>query len=498
MVPLKTGPCLIKSIPANTVSPIALAKKIDWPELSFLFSGSTGGWFDGDYSLLGGLPFGRFQSKGTHSRFDHLSSREAHPTHDTGNPLDSLQSWLNLFKIPESAVLNPLKNLPFPLGGAVGYFSYELAHQLENIPETQNDFNFPDIDLLFINFYIIMDHKKNLIHLIYNPFPEIQMGNTQAHAFLKGHKLLAQTEEKIKAAQETQTALHEGPNEDWEVRATTACSSETYQNMVRRAKGYIAEGDIFQANLSHQFSAPCPFKSLFELYSRLYQINPSPFSCYLDFGEVQIASASPERLVRIQNKQGKRIVDTRPIAGTRPRGSDPSQDNDLVTSLYESEKERAEHLMLVDLERNDLGKVCKYGSISVNALMALEKYSHVSHLVSDIQGELADGVTPLQVLKALFPGGTITGVPKVRCMEIISELEQKARGIYTGAIGYIGFDGEMDLNIAIRTWVRKKDKMMFQVGAGIVADSDPKKEYQETLQKAAALMEALKPVQQKG
>ncbi|MFQ5950282.1 MAG: anthranilate synthase component I family protein, partial [Nitrospiria bacterium] len=268
-------------------------------------------------------------------------------------------------------------------------------------------------------------------------------------------------------------------------------SPAAYMEMVRRAKGYIAAGDIFQANLSHRLTFRFPFKSLFPIYRRLWRINPSPFSAYLDLGEIQIASGSPERLVCIKKGAHADIVETRPIAGTRPRGRDPLEDIRMIKALYESEKERAEHLMLIDLERNDLGKICRYGTVRVDSLMTLEKYSHVFHLVSNVRGELIPGASPLQVLQALFPGGTITGVPKIRCMEIIAELEGKARGIYTGAIGYIGFGGEMDLNIAIRTWVRRGDEMMFQVGAGIVADSDPQSEYQETLQKAAALMKAL-------
>jgi anthranilate/para-aminobenzoate synthase component I len=208
-------------------------------------------------------------------------------------------------------------------------------------------------------------------------------------------------------------------------------------------------------------------------------------------GTIEIASGSPERLVHLHKETEKRFVETRPIAGTRPRGKNLTEDEKMIRQLYESEKERAEHLMLVDLERNDLGKICRYGSVHVDSLMALEKYSHVIHLVSQIRGEIRPEILPTQVIKALFPGGTITGVPKIRCMQIISELEKKSRGIYTGAIGYITFSGEMDLNIAIRTWVRHHDTLTFQVGAGIVADSDPDLEYQETLQKAAALMNAL-------
>jgi anthranilate/para-aminobenzoate synthase component I len=260
--------------------------------------------------------------------------------------------------------------------------------------------------------------------------------------------------------------------------------------MVSRAKEYIAAGDIFQANLSHRFHATLSGESIFPLYQNLREINPSPFSAYLNMGGFEIASGSPERLVRVKRTKGKFLVETRPIAGTCPRGQDDAEDQEKIAKLYGSEKERAEHLMLVDLERNDLGRVSRFGTVSVDALMTLERYSHLFHLVSNIVGELRESVSATDVISALFPGGTITGVPKVRCMQIISELESHPRGPYTGSLGYIDFSGEIDLNIIIRTFYRKGSDLFFQVGAGIVADSDPEMEYQETLQKAAALIAA--------
>jgi anthranilate/para-aminobenzoate synthase component I len=208
-------------------------------------------------------------------------------------------------------------------------------------------------------------------------------------------------------------------------------------------------------------------------------------------GGVEIASSSPERLVRVKKESGSFLIETRPIAGTCPRGLTYEEDQARIAAMYKDEKERAEHLMLVDLERNDIGKVAQFGTVSVDALMALERYSHVSHLVSNIVGRLRESVLAADVIRALFPGGTITGVPKVRCMQIIAEMETRARGLYTGAIGMIDFSGEIDLNIVIRSFIRQGSELSFQVGAGIVADSNPKMEYQETLHKAAALMKAL-------
>ena len=262
-----------------------------------------------------------------------------------------------------------------------------------------------------------------------------------------------------------------------------------FEAMVRRALAHIRAGDIFQANLSQRFTASWRGPA-FPLYQALRRINPSPFACFLSSEELSVVSCSPERLARVQ--EGR--LDTRPIAGTRPRGETPGEDALNSLELLLSEKERAEHVMLVDLARNDLGRVCAAGSVGVTELMALEAYSHVHHIISDVSGDLRRGVDAVEVIRAVFPGGTITGCPKVRCMQILRELEPAARGLYTGSLGYLGFDGAMDLNIAIRTMVIQREQLSFHVGAGIVADSDPEREYHETLAKAAALREALEAV----
>jgi aminodeoxychorismate synthase component I len=263
-------------------------------------------------------------------------------------------------------------------------------------------------------------------------------------------------------------------------------SREDYVDRVRSAQTYIREGDIYQANLSQRFEIHFTGNP-FHLYRNLRRINPSPFSGYLNFGEFSIVSSSPERLVKVSDDR----IETRPIAGTRPRSQNPDKDLSLSMELLLNEKERAEHLMLVDLERNDLGRICKTGSVRVTDLMFLEQYSHVSHIVSNIAGDLLPDVSLWEILKAVFPGGTITGCPKIRCMEIINELEPTKRGPYSGSFGYIGFNREMDLNIIIRTILLKNSRAYFHVGAGIVADSSPESEYEETLHKAAAMIEVL-------
>jgi para-aminobenzoate synthetase component 1 len=264
-------------------------------------------------------------------------------------------------------------------------------------------------------------------------------------------------------------------------------SQAQFESMVRQCKEYIAAGDIYQANLSQRLSAKIGDADALRLYTILRAINPSPFAAYLDFGDLQLVSSSPERLVRLH----KGMADTRPIAGTRRMGRDQAETSELSAELLMNEKERAEHIMLLDLERNDLGRVCEYGTVRVDEMMAVEDYSHVIHIVSNVRGRLAPGRDAFDLIRAVFPGGTITGVPKVRCMEIIDELEPVARGPYTGSIGYLSNAGDMDLNIIIRTFVVKDGIAHIQVGAGIVADSVPEHEYFETLQKAEALKKAL-------
>jgi len=476
---------LIEALPLQG-EPAALFERTGWKEQSILLEGMRGGWFDGRFSLLAGTPFAVFQSKEGTSRFDLLGEGEKSGRQQKGNPLAHLQQWLDRFQSPPPA--GSLSEIPFLQGGAVGFFSYDLIRQWERIPprSIQNP-TLPDILLLFFNLFILLDHAKEQLYLVYNPLPEIEMGKSEEQASREGREKMAQVRSRLLSPRPPGRTDPHPPRPIIE----GDFSEREYVEKVLRVKEYIAAGDIFQANLSHRFRIASPPPLPFRIYRRLRKINPSPFSAYLDLGTVQIASGSPERLVQVRASEGKRLVATRPIAGTQPRGENNVEDQRMIQALYQSEKERAEHLMLVDLERNDLGRVCRYGSIEVDELMALEKYSHVFHLVSNIQGELRPDVKLTEVVQALFPGGTITGVPKVRCMEILSELEKRARGIYTGAVGYLDFTGEMDLNIAIRTWVRQGEEMSFQVGAGIVADSDPQREYRETLQKAAALVKAL-------
>lgn len=358
---------------------------------------------------------------------------------------------------------------PFFTGGAAGFGGYELAPFLEKIKFRKKPS--PGTPKLYFGFFdavIVYDHAAEKYTLCAHArnAKEAAAKQTQLEGFF--HK--------------TTPTLSEFNFKQFRPGITRP----KFESMVRRAKRYIEAGDIYQANLSQRFSFDFQGDVL-RLYGALRKINPSPFASFLNLGELKIISSSPERLVM---KKGNRC-ETRPIAGTRSRPKDPLKAAALEKELRKNAKERAEHIMLVDLERNDLGRVCDYRSVKVRELMAVEKYSHVMHLVSKITGRLARGKDALDLLKAVFPGGTVTGCPKIRCMEIIDELEPVGRGIYTGSIGYLDFNGDMDLNIVIRTLVLEKNKGYLQVGAGIVYDSDPSREYEETLHKGEALAQAL-------
>ncbi len=359
----------------------------------------------------------------------------------------------------------------FFTGGAVGFLGYELASSFDRIKFRGK----PSLEspLLYLGFYrdlIVYDHRNQVFHLVTEKGPQAQKAFKQLKNYFE---MPAQTKFSEPVDFHVQNFRPE-------------ISKDQFKKMVRKAKDYIAAGDIYQANLSQRFRFEFEGAPL-NLYEHLREINPSPFSSYLKVGDFAVASSSPERLIK---KQGVHC-ETRPMAGTRPRFDSHRSAEDLETELLTSEKERAEHIMLVDLERNDLGRVCDYDSIQVEDMMKIERYSHVIHIVSKITGRLQKGKDSLDVLQAMFPGGTITGCPKIRCMEIIDELEPVRRGLYTGSIGYLGFNGDLDLNIVIRTLVLQKNKGTLQVGAGIVHDSDPACEYEETLHKGEALVQAL-------
>lgn len=358
---------------------------------------------------------------------------------------------------------------PFFTGGFVGYFGYGIAPACDRVRfRKKKELGMPDLYLGLFRDVIAYDHKRQVYHLITNS-AQRSTRNAQLEKMKKYFRIAPD------------------PHKKFQLKKISPETSKTqFERMVKRAKEYIAAGDIYQANLSQRFNFEFRGSAL-ALYGRLRSINPSPFSSFFKIRGLQIVSSSPERLI----KKRENVCETRPIAGTCPAYGPEKRLREWRQKLLQNAKERAEHLMLVDLERNDLGRVCDYRSVKVAEFMALEKYSHVVHIVSKVTGRLRKGKDAFDLLRAMFPGGTITGCPKIRCMEIIDELEPVRRGIYTGSIGYIDLRGDMDLNIVIRTLVLKGRKGHLQVGAGIVWDSDPGKEYEETLHKGEALVKAL-------
>jgi anthranilate synthase component 1/para-aminobenzoate synthetase component 1 len=397
---------------------------------------------------------------------------------ETDNPFQLLRELLRS-SVPDGFIAIAADAGVPVTGGAFGTLSYDAGRYIEILPSlAANDLGLPEFDFIFPRKLICFDH-----------------GSGQAHFFCEDAQA-AEIEEVDAALGKQERFTVEVAPESVERHAFDLSSitrsnvtRSEYEEMVRRAKEYILAGDIFQANLSQRLELEYGGDNL-ELYRALRRINPSPFAGYCDFGSYQLVSSSPERLVQLIGRRAQ----TRPIAGTRGRGVDKQEDNNLTAELNLDPKERAEHIMLVDLERNDMGRVCDYGSVTVNELMVNEAYSHVIHIVSNVLGDLHENRDALDLLRAMFPGGTITGCPKVHCMEIIDELEPVRRGPYTGSFGYIGYNGNMDMNIIIRTLVRQEDSVYIQVGAGIVADSDPEREYNETLRKAEAMVHAVELV----
>ncbi|MRD39569.1 aminodeoxychorismate synthase component I [Bacillus thuringiensis] len=384
-----------------------------------------------------------------------------------GNPLDLMQEYMEQWKTDYNPEYPPFQ------GGAIGYFSYDCIRYIEKLPSlAEDDIDIPDIFFLLFDDVFVYDQKEQVLWVITHYVDKYE----EAKERLNEWKSLWMTE-----APEV-TVPFESPEKKSEAVAFTEAG---FMKAVECIQEYIGAGDVFQVNLSTRQERTLQTHPL-EIYTSLREINPSPYMGYLELGDFQIVSGSPELLIK---KQGTE-VSTRPIAGTRSRGADEQEDEELARELIENEKERAEHVMLVDLERNDLGRVCKYGTVEVDEFMVIEKYSHVMHIVSNVRGEVEEDKDAFDLVKAVFPGGTITGAPKIRTMEIIEELEPVRRGIYTGSIGWIGYSGDTELNIVIRTLLAKDGKAHVQAGAGIVIDSNPESEYKESLKKAIALWRA--------
>lgn len=410
----------------------------------------------GKYSFIGLNPFITFKSKNSRC----IINGEEYE----GDIFEELKNLIKKYKLKNNT------ELPF-IGGGIGYFSYDLGRSIEKLPQAAVE----DVDIpnCYFNFYdnvIVVDHLKNKVYVT-------ALGILQEH-----EKSINIIKERIYKGKKIECINHIENKVEFESNFT----KNEYIKTIEKVREYIENGDIYITNLTQRFTCSTE-KEPYEIYKTLRSINPAPFAAFMKLEGFSIVSSSPERFLQIKN----RIVETRPIKGTRPRGRDKEEDIKNRQELLDSEKDKSELLMIVDLERNDLSRVCKQNSVKVTELFQLEEYSTVYHLVATVKGEIRDECTSIDCIKACFPGGSITGAPKIRSMEIIDELEKVRRNIYTGCIGYIGFDDSVDLNIVIRTMLIKDNKAYIGVGGGITWESDPKAEYEETLDKARALFRSL-------
>jgi anthranilate synthase component 1 len=455
---------------------------------SFLLESVEGGEKLARYTFLGADPVEVFRYSGDTCVIEGAARVEWQQT----NPIELLRHRIGRYRPVRVPGLPPL------VAGAIGYFSYDMVRLVERIPASgRDDLGLDDAVLMFYLGLLAFDHVQHKLWIVRN-------------VFLDGCGILPRSDRGLRAKYDAAVreirrtrrlleqpllpAKHRAP--DGALRITSNFRKPAYLAAVRKAKGYIRAGDIFQVVLSQRFTARIPRRWMepFEIYRALRVVNPSPYMYFLRLGDTAVVGSSPEMLVKVQGREAF----YRPIAGTRRRGRDEKEDRQLEAELCADPKERAEHIMLVDLGRNDLGRVCEYGSVRVEELMCVERYSHVMHIVSSLRGRLRPEVDCFDALMACFPAGTVSGAPKVRAMEIIDELEPTRRGIYAGAILYLDFSGNLDSCIAIRTLIAKGGKAYVQAGGGIVADSTPEREYQETLNKSRALIAALEEAGKQG
>lgn len=463
-----------RDIIADMETPVSAYRKIARGKYSFLLESVEGGERLARYSFLGTDPFLVFKSKGRDVQIIQRMRADKVALEQGQDPLHVLKNLLSKYKWVDDPTL------PRFCGGAVGYIGYDMVRFFEELPDdTVDDLNIPDCFFIFTDIFVVFDHLKHRLKVICNP----EVGSDPATTY----DLAVEKIEEIVQRLRQPLSLSEKPAEvPYDLKPSANMTQEEYEKAVEIAKEYIRAGDVIQVVLSQRLSTPLSADP-FDVYRALRSVNPSPYMYYLSYDDIKLIGSSPEILVT----EDRGVVTTRPIAGTRPRGKNDEEDKALEKELLADEKERAEHIMLVDLGRNDIGRVCKYGTVTVDELMVIERYSHVMHIVSNVRGQLADGLDQFDVLRATFPAGTVSGAPKIRAMEIIEELEPTKRGTYAGAIGYFSFSGNMDTCITIRTILVKDGIAYMQAGAGIVADSVPELEYRECMNKAGALMKAI-------
>jgi len=455
-------------------TPVSAFMKIRKGSYNFLLESAEQEEKTGRFSFLGTSPEFIVRGKGKNVElYNNLTGEKRESESD--NPAGILDGILVEHKSPA------YENLPGLTGGLIGYFSYDFVRQIEKIPEITppGAMDCPDFFFMFAREMIIFDHFKRKIILLSNISPG-RFDSPEA-AYEKGKKNLGELGKKL----EKSLFLVDSPKDFREGAFKSNFAEKDFVASVKKAKEHIEKGDIIQTVISQRWEKKLEANP-FNIYRALRSVNPSPYMFYLEAGNMKLVGSSPEILVKLEGEKAT----LRPIAGTRPRGKTEEKENILEKELREDKKEQAEHIMLVDLGRNDLGRICDTGSVKVTELMKVEKYSHVMHLVSNIEGKMKKGGKLTDLIKASFPAGTVSGAPKIRAMEIIEEIEPVRRGLYAGAVGYFSLQGNMDFCITIRTIVISGDKIYIQAGAGIVADSVPEKEYVETCNKAKGLMEA--------
>jgi len=466
---------LVKTILADMFTPVSVYSRVrEESSSSFLFESVEGNEKIGRYSFIGIQPRVTIQSRNGETEI--LFSNRKRKMRE--NFFVALEELLGMYSFPKEEN----KLLPRFKGGFVGFIGYDMIRFIETLPRKFDDEKSLDASLSLFAFILAFDHVTQQLHIIHNVLLDSSL--SLHHQFSEGMKLLSEMEEKIfrnefPAIQKKRFSAN--------IREMTSnASKKEFEENVMRAKEYIFSGDVFQVVLSQRFEILYEGDTL-QMYRALRVINPSPYLYFLDFGNEKIIGSSPEILVRTESG----IAETYPIAGTRPRGNNDDDDKRIEEELLADEKEDAEHIMLVDLGRNDLGKVCEKNSVNVERMKFIVRYSHVMHIASKVVGKISTGKSSLDVFKATFPAGTVSGAPKVRAMEIIDELETTKKGMYAGAVGYFDFSGTMDVCIAIRTIFATKQKLFIQAGAGIVADSIPEQEFFESVNKAKALIKAI-------
>jgi anthranilate synthase component 1 len=466
---------VVKSVAADLLTPVSafLAIAAGEPD-AFLLESVERGEQIGRYTFLGARPYMQVHARGNQIVIQRGTKKEKRQ----GSAIEVIKELLRQHR-PAT-----VPGLPPFTAGAVGYFAYDAVRQLENIGEhTRDDFSLPDCVLMFFDRLLAFDHLRHQIHIIATADVSRQ---SPRKAYDRAAADIAVLEKKLAAGLRPGHLQKASRPATGKLKIHAVTPRQRYMDSVKRAKEYIAAGDIFQVVLSQRLDFT-PSVAPFDIYRALRTVNPSPYLYFLRMGDVHVLGSSPEMLVRVTDRK----LEYRPIAGTRWRGRDDAEDRRLEQEMLHDEKERAEHVMLVDLGRNDLGRVSEYGSVKVKDLMYVERYSHVMHIVSALEGKLRGDLDALDAFAACFPAGTLSGAPKVRAMQIIEELEPSRRGIYGGSVLYADFAGNLDSCIAIRTMLMLGKKAFLQAGGGIVADSDPVKEFEESMNKAQAVLRAV-------